>query len=99
MEFSELKTREDVAELLGVNDRNLRYLLYVRKTERCYTTYSIPKKRGGSRKISVPCPRLLNLQRKLLRVLEKEYRVKPSAYGFIKSKGHVENARNIDKLM
>ena len=94
MEFSELKTREDVAELLGVNDRNLRYLLYVRKTERCYTTYSIPKKRGGSRKISVPCPRLLNLQRKLLRVLEKEYRVKPSAYGFIKSKGHVENARN-----
>ena len=89
-----LNTRRDVADLLGVDYRRLCYLLYVKKTDRCYIEYSIPKRRGGRRTITAPIPKLRNLQRKLLRVLESVYKVKPSAYGFIKEKGHIENAKN-----
>ena len=92
--LSYLVTRKDVADLLGVDYKRLCFLLYVKKTDRCYIEYSIPKRRGGSRKINAPILKLRNLQRKLLRVLEGVYRVKPSAYGFVKEKGHVENAKN-----
>lgn len=93
-EFFFVQTRKDVAALLGIEDRYLCYLLYKRKIDNCYTEYKIPKKRGGYRTIDVPCKRLRNLQRILLRILEDAYKVKPSAYGFIKKKGHIENARN-----
>lgn len=92
--FFFVQTRKDVAALLGIEDRYLCYLLYKRKIDNCYTEYKISKKRGGSRTIDVPYPRLRNLQRKLLRILEDAYKVKPSAYGFIKKRGHIENAKN-----
>lgn len=93
-EFYLLQTRKDVAELLGINDDQLRYLLYKKRPERCYTEYCIPKKRGGYRTINVPESKLRNLQRKLLVILEDVYKAKPAAYGFIKTKGHIANACN-----
>ena len=36
--FLELKTREDVAELLGIEDRSLRYFLYAIRPDNMYST-------------------------------------------------------------
>lgn len=98
--FYQLKTREDVAHILGTSNKQLIKLLYIKKTDNLYREYRIPKKSGGFRTINIPDKRLLNLQRKLLRILEEVYKVKPSAYGFIQGKSHVKNAeRHIGKKL
>lgn len=45
--FFELKNREDVAELLEIEDKTLRYILYGKRTDNMYQEFSIPKKNGG----------------------------------------------------
>lgn len=52
--FYLLQTREDVSELLGIKDSSLRYFLYGVRPDNMYTTFTIPKKSGGVRKISSP---------------------------------------------
>ncbi len=96
-EFSKLQTRQDVAKLLGIKDRSLRYFLYVLRPDYLYREFSIPKRKGGSRKICTPDKRLKAIQRKLLRVLEQVYRPKPSAYGFVSGRSNVMNAENHDR--
>lgn len=93
-QFFLLQTREDVSKLLGIKDSSLRYFLYGIRPDNMYTTFTIPKKSGGVRKISSPDKRLKQIQRKLLRVLKLVYNPKPSVYGFIDSRNISENAEN-----
>nr|WP_243240438.1 reverse transcriptase domain-containing protein [Clostridium cibarium] len=58
-----------------------------------YTTFEIPKKKGGVRKISAPVKELKSIQRKLAYVLNLVYKVKSSAYGFIPKKNIKDNAK------
>lgn len=91
-EFFVAKTREDVAKLLGIQEKSLRYFLYKRRPENMYTTFEMPKKNGKSRTISAPQKELKQIQRKLAIVLSNVYIPKVCAYGFIANKSILENA-------
>ena len=89
-----LKTRKDVANLLDISDRSLRYFLYKRRPENMYHSFDIPKKDGSKRTISAPNRELREVQRKLATVLSSVYVPKVCAYGFIPSKNIIGNAEN-----
>ncbi len=91
--FFNLKVREDVAELLEISDRSLRYFLYKRRPENMYQTFVISKRNGTKREISAPQKELKEIQRKLANILTLVYMPKICAYGFIKGKDHAENAK------
>lgn len=63
-------TLHDVASLLGYKPSRLSYILYIKQEDAKYTTFSIPKKSGGSRTISAPIDELKVLQRKLADLLQ-----------------------------
>lgn len=92
--FFELSSRSDVASMLEINERSLRYFLYGKKTHNMYINFTIPKKGGGVREISAPSKELKTIQRKLAYILSLVYRVKPSAYGFVQTKNIKDNAKN-----
>ncbi len=95
--FLALKSREDVANLLGIKEKSLRYFLYVIKPDNMYTEFTIKKKGGGQRTICAPNKQLKTIQRKLANVLNCIYKVKPAAHGFVYDKDIVTNARNHTK--
>ena len=93
-EFHKLNYRRDISKILEIKDKSLRYFLYGIKPDNMYTENLIKKRNGGTRTISVPDKRLKGIQKKLLRILEKVYKVKPSAYGFVANKNNILNAKN-----
>lgn len=93
-EFMKLQTREDVAEILGIEDGSLRYFLYAKRPDNMYVECSIRKKDGGTREICVPQDKLKSIQRKLLRILETVYNKKPAAHGFVVDRNSYTNAKN-----
>ena len=95
--FLKLETREDVASILGISERSLRYFLYKKRPENMYRTFKLPKKDGTTREISAPDRALKEIQRKLANVLSAVYDPKVCAYGFIEEKNNVGNARQHSK--
>jgi RNA-directed DNA polymerase len=91
--FNSLESPRQVAELLDVRYDRLVYHLYRSPPRTRYVTFSIPKRSGGSRKISAPATAIKLLQRKLNQVLQAVYPGKPSAHGFCPRKSIVTNAR------
>lgn len=91
-EFYNLATREDVAKILEIDEKSLRYFLYVVKPDNMYTTFKIAKKSGGMREINSPSKELKAIQRKLAHVLSLVYKVKPSAFGFVQKRNIKDNA-------
>ncbi|MDE5952391.1 MAG: serine protease, partial [Acetatifactor sp.] len=59
--FCELQTRTDVAELLGIEEKSLRYFLYGIRPDNMYHEFTIDKKTGGKRIICAPDKRLKNI--------------------------------------
>ena len=90
--LKKLKTREDVADILGIKERSLRFFLYKRRPENMYRTFKIQKKDGTCRTISAPNDKLKHIQRKLADVLSEVYSPKICAYGFVPGKSIVGNA-------
>lgn len=88
-----LRTRQDVADLLDVDYRQLIYHLHIAKPYQKYSSFDIPKKKGGVRRITAPISALKIIQRKLAHVLSLIYKPKPSVHGFVKSRSIVSNAR------
>lgn len=95
--FLNLKTRTDVANILGIKDKSLRYFLYGRRTDNMYHEFTIPKNNGEERKIHAPERKLKMIQRNLADILNCVYRVKPAAHGFVTSKNIVTNAYNHER--
>lgn len=93
MDFCNLKTRYDVADMLGIEEASLRYFLYKVRPDNMYMKFSIQKRNGGTREICAPNKKLKNIQRKLLKCLEDVYHVKPAVYGFVPGKCFVDNAQ------
>ncbi|WP_196591321.1 retron Ec67 family RNA-directed DNA polymerase/endonuclease [Pectinatus frisingensis] len=101
MKFNEIKSRNELANFLGISIRKLTYILYSKKTESCYTSFDIPKKNGGVRNINAPTEDLKHIQVKLANALweykksiikEKNINVKIS-HAFEKRKSIITNAQ------
>ncbi len=90
--FLDAKTRLDVARVLGINDRSLRYFLFKKRPENMYHVFRIPKKDGTYREISAPNKELMQIQRKLAGILSLVYKSKPCVFGFVQGKSIVDNA-------
>lgn len=90
--FLNLKSRDDVANILGIKERSLRYFLFKRRPENMYTTFTLSKRNGTKRVISAPQRELKAIQRKLADVLSCVYTPKVCAYGFVPGKSIVGNA-------
>lgn len=90
-EFRALKTRKDLAKLLGITDRQLRYNIYICPSP--YKKDEIPKKSGNLRIIHTPIPSLKIIQRRLNQILCCLYKAKPSTHGFTPGKSIITNAK------
>lgn len=90
--FSIAKTRTDIADMLEIDEKSLRYFLFVLRPENMYRSFFISKKNGGTRQIFAPSKKLRNIQRKLAYILNLMYKPKICAYGFIKNKTILGNA-------
>lgn len=91
--FGKLQTDADVAEILEVPIRQLRYILYGRRRDYAYRTFEIAKRNGAVRQISEPPPSIKILQRKLLKILYCVYRPRIAAHGFVPGRSILTNAR------
>lgn len=90
--FYNLQTRQDIANLLEISEKQLIYYLYIIPEERRYKYFKIPKKLGGSREILAPASALKIIQQKLNQVLQSVYKVRPSVHGFIPGRSIVTNS-------
>jgi RNA-directed DNA polymerase len=88
--FSSLRTLDDIARLLDVTARELRFYLY-KATK--YRRFEINKKMGGVRIIYSPDNALKIIQRKLNQVLQAVYKGRAPVHGFARRKSIRSNAR------
>lgn len=94
------KAREEVAKLLGIELKELTYLLYKEKVENLYNTFEIPKKNGEFRVIHAPKDDLKWIQRKLsdkLSEVHSDYLLNNNiksviSHGFQEGKSIITNA-------
>ncbi len=68
-ELKNIRTRNELADYLGIPRNKLTYVLYVKKTESFYKSFDIPKKSGGFRHIHAPAEDLKWIQKRLAVVL------------------------------
>ncbi len=90
--FYQLKTLQDVADILEVDHKTLVYLLYRKNKPPNYKEFVIKKRSGSERKILAPISTLKILQRKLNYILSICYQPRPSVQGFVKDRNIVTNA-------
>ena len=97
----DVKTRNELADVLNIPRRHLTYILYIQRPDNCYTTFEIPKKSGGIRVISAPSSALKEIQvtlaEKLWECQQKiwqQYNIQPNiAHAFIPKKSTITNAQ------
>lgn len=80
--FTDVKSLADEVKL----SNRLVYYLSDDNSNWRYRDFEIPKRSGGSRKISAPCYSLKMLQRWVLERILYEIKVSPYSFGFVKSK-------------
>ena len=95
--FASLKTKSDVAALLGSTDRAFRYRLYGLRLADQYKTFELRKKSGGVRTITSPDPALKFIQHQLHRILECIYEPKAAVHGFTVDRSIKSNANQHPK--
>jgi RNA-directed DNA polymerase len=88
-QFLNLRTRDDVAVLLELDSRELRFYLYKAKS---YKIFSLAKRTGGVRVIYSPANSLKIIQRKLNQVLHAVYRSRSTVHGFVRHRSIKSNA-------
>lgn len=98
--MNEIKTRDELADFLRIERKTLTYVLYKTHIESYYTSFEIPKKNGGKRKIDAPRGILKMIQKKLSYELykykddfSKENKIKVNiSHAFEKRKNIISNA-------
>lgn len=93
-------TKSGVADMLGISEHKLNFVLYgLPRRHEQYTVFVIPKKSGGEREIEAPVPALKLLQRQFSDILYEAVQMKPCVYAFCrdKSKGIKGNANRHKK--
>lgn len=63
--FSELKTRNDLADFLEISRSRLSYILYIKKPDSLYQSFKIKKRNGDYRCINAPVDSLKKIQHSL----------------------------------
>lgn len=69
MQFNEIRTRNELADFLGIERKVMTYVLFVAKVDSFYVSFDIPKKDGTSRSIFAPQRELKTIQSKLAQKL------------------------------
>mgnify|MGYP003295326868 CR=1 FL=1 len=98
--FCDIQSRNELADYLRIPRQKLTYLLYVLTPEKCYHTFEIPKKSGGSRTINAPNNDLKYVQKMLANALyayQRAYRKSEGiqqrvSHAFEKEKSIITNA-------
>lgn len=85
-----LRTKDDLAKLLGVSASTLNYLAVDQKSH--YYAFTIPKRNGQKRRIFVPKKKLKGVQRKILREILEKLSATEYAHGFVKKRSIITNA-------
>jgi RNA-directed DNA polymerase len=90
-----LETPAQIAEAMGITVPTLRFLAFSRSTSPVthYVRFEIPKKTGGTRRISAPMPRLKRAQRWVLDHILDKVALHQAAHGFRKQRSIVSNAQ------
>lgn len=83
--------RDHLAYLLGIKSTRLTYC--VASQDSHYTSFEIPKKSGGQRVIDAPSAELKAIQRWILDQILVRMHTSQHAYGFIRGRSIVDNAR------
>lgn len=65
-----VRTKPELALLLGIKASTLTYVLYKLKPSTLYSSFTIPKKSGGTREIHAPHERLKSIQSSLSNLLQ-----------------------------
>ncbi|EKZ0165393.1 RNA-directed DNA polymerase, partial [Enterococcus faecalis] len=73
--FDNIKNLEQLSQVLKVPKRKLTYVLYVKRIENLYMDFEIPKKTGGTRKISSPSKDLKEIQKNIAKLLERQQEI------------------------
>jgi len=86
---------ETLANALGLTVGELRFLAFARTTATTthYVRFEIPKKAGGTRRISAPMPKLKKAQRWILDHVLAKVAIHDAAHGFRQKRSIVTNAR------
>ncbi|MDY7230843.1 reverse transcriptase family protein [Hyalangium rubrum] len=88
-----LRTRQDVAELVGVKESELDALMRPgTEAGSGYVEFEVPKRTGGVRRISAPRARLKEVQRALLDKVLAHMPPHEAAHGFVQGRSTVSNA-------
>lgn len=93
MPFLEITNRRELAEELGTTDKKLAYIIYKIPDDKRYRTFDIPKRNGGTRKITAPVIQLKAIQRQLANKLIEIYPGRREVHGFAKGKNTYSNAQ------
>ncbi len=90
-----LETSAQIAHALGITVPTLRFLAFARTTSPInhYVRFDIPKKTGGTRRISAPMPKLKAAQHWILAHVLDKVTLHDAAHGFRKQRSIVSNAR------
>lgn len=91
-EIYNLNTIEKLAKLIPISYSKLVYYAYVKPEEDKYTTFKVPKRSGGIRKISSPIPPLKYIQRCLANYFIDYYGLRIPVHGFVNNRSIVTNA-------
>jgi len=85
---------KELANLLGLEYKQLRFLTYHRDVEISdhYYRYEIPKRSGGLRKIAAPKTVLKNAQRRILSEILEKINISDTAHGFISGRSILTGA-------
>ena len=94
MQPLKLQTRQELATFLGITNRLLSYVLYVKRTDSYYSSFEIPKASGGIRHISASSGLLKAIQKSLSFKLSEHLKSNSSyvSHGFIKGRSIFSNA-------
>ncbi|WNG46034.1 RNA-directed DNA polymerase [Archangium minus] len=92
-ELPVLRTRAEVAELVGVAEPELDALMRPgSESGSGYVEFEVPKRSGGVRRIAAPRQKLKEVQRVLLDKVLARMTPHPAAHGFIEGRSTVSNA-------
>lgn len=92
-EFLEIKSRQELAEWLGLSDKALRFLLYKLPEQEKYKSFEIPKRNGGVRRIDAPQHGLKSLQSLIAREVSEISPPRDLAFGYVKKRSIFGHAR------